>query len=154
MEGQVITFSLCVVGFHGILLSQAPEWLFWVINPRRACAARVTVVGSVCLSVCLLLTSRMFFRLTKAMSFSAAMSGLLASLALASLSWSHTISYGTDNITNNVHMAIDSNTHLWLHTGSEHCLVNVGGEGSQSGLNSMFRLRNRSGVVSEADDCS
>ena len=24
-----------------------------VINPRRACAARVTVVGSVCLSVCL-----------------------------------------------------------------------------------------------------
>ena len=25
-----------------------------VINPRRACAARVTVLGSVCLSVCLL----------------------------------------------------------------------------------------------------
>ena len=24
-----------------------------LINPRRACAARVTVVGSVCLSVCL-----------------------------------------------------------------------------------------------------
>ena len=29
--------------------------LVWFINPRRACAARVTVVGfSVCLSVCLL----------------------------------------------------------------------------------------------------
>ena len=36
-----------------------------IINPRRACAARVTVVGSVCLSVTLHLTSRMFFRLTK-----------------------------------------------------------------------------------------
>ena len=27
-----------------------------IINPRRACAARVTVVGSVCLSVCLSVT--------------------------------------------------------------------------------------------------
>ena len=40
-----------------------------VINPRRACAARVTVVGSVCLCVCLSvtlhLTSRVFVRLTK-----------------------------------------------------------------------------------------
>ena len=39
-----------------------------VINPRRACAARVTVVGSVCLSVCVSvtqhLTSPMFVRLT------------------------------------------------------------------------------------------
>ena len=26
----------------------------WLINPRRACAARVTVVGSVCLCVCML----------------------------------------------------------------------------------------------------
>ena len=25
-----------------------------IVNPRRACAARVTVVGSVCVSVCLL----------------------------------------------------------------------------------------------------
>ena len=33
------------------------------INPRRACAARVTVVGSVCLSVTLHLTSRMSVRL-------------------------------------------------------------------------------------------
>ena len=36
-----------------------------LINPRRACAARVTVLGSVCLSVTLHLTSRVFFRLTK-----------------------------------------------------------------------------------------
>ena len=36
-----------------------------VINPRRACAARVTVVGFVCLSVTLNLTSRVFVRLTK-----------------------------------------------------------------------------------------
>ena len=40
-----------------------------VINPRRACAAKVTVVGFVCLSVCLSvtlhLTSRVFVRLTK-----------------------------------------------------------------------------------------
>ena len=43
-----------------------------IINPRRACAARVTVVGSVCVCVCvcvclsvtLHLTSRMFVRLT------------------------------------------------------------------------------------------
>ena len=37
------------------------------IDPRRACAARVTVVGSVCLSVCpsmLQLTSRLFARPT------------------------------------------------------------------------------------------
>ena len=46
--------------------------VFIVVNPRRACAARVTVVGSVCLSVCLSvcvsvtqhLTSPMFVRLT------------------------------------------------------------------------------------------
>ena len=36
---------------------------FNFINPRRACAARVTVVGSVCLSVTLHLTSRMSVRL-------------------------------------------------------------------------------------------
>ena len=38
-----------------------------VVNPRRACAARVTVVVglSVCPSVTLNLTSRMFVRLTK-----------------------------------------------------------------------------------------
>ena len=35
------------------------KWIEKVINPRRACAARVTVVGSVCLSVTLYLTSRM-----------------------------------------------------------------------------------------------
>ena len=39
-----------------------------VVNPRRACAARVTVVGSVCLCVCVSvtqhLTSPMFVRLT------------------------------------------------------------------------------------------
>ena len=34
-----------------------------IINPGRACAARVTVVGSVCLSVTLHLTSRMSVRL-------------------------------------------------------------------------------------------
>ena len=26
--------------------------LYFIINPRRACTARVTVVGSVCLSLC------------------------------------------------------------------------------------------------------
>ena len=30
-----------------------------IINPRRACAARVTVVGSVCLSVCLSVKSHL-----------------------------------------------------------------------------------------------
>ena len=30
-----------------------------VVNPRRACAARVTVVGSVCLSVCLSVKSHL-----------------------------------------------------------------------------------------------
>ena len=38
-----------------------------LVNPRRACAARVTVVGSVCLSVCLSmlhLTSQWFIRPT------------------------------------------------------------------------------------------
>ena len=39
---------------YGVIVSQS------VINPRRACAARVTV----CLSVTLNLTSRMFVRLT------------------------------------------------------------------------------------------
>ena len=32
-----------------------------VINPRRACAARVTVVGSVCLSVCLSVKSHLTY---------------------------------------------------------------------------------------------
>ena len=35
-------------------------WLYWynaVINPRRACAARVTVIGSVCVCVCVCLLS-------------------------------------------------------------------------------------------------
>ena len=36
-----------------------------LINPRRACAARVTVVGFVCVSVTLNLTSRVFVRLTQ-----------------------------------------------------------------------------------------
>ena len=36
-----------------------------LFKPRRACAARVTVVGSVCVSVTLNLTSRVFVRLTK-----------------------------------------------------------------------------------------
>ena len=38
-----------------------------IFNPLRACAARVTVVGSVCVcvSVTLNLTSRVFVRLTK-----------------------------------------------------------------------------------------
>ena len=42
------------------ILSAYSRWVGYfpsavtVINPRRACAARVTVVGSVCLSVCLL----------------------------------------------------------------------------------------------------
>ena len=36
-----------------------------VVNSRRAWAARVTVVGSVCLSVTLNLTSRVFVSLTK-----------------------------------------------------------------------------------------
>ena len=40
-----------------------PLNLCTVVNPRRACAARVTVV--VCLSVTLNLTSRVFVRLTK-----------------------------------------------------------------------------------------
>ena len=41
-----------------------------VINPRRACAARVTVVVlCVCLSVTLNLTSRVFVRLTKDMTY-------------------------------------------------------------------------------------
>lgn len=43
-------------------------------------------------------------------------------------------------------------------TGSEHFLLNVGGEFSPSGLNEGFRLRisnmKRSGVASDADDCS
>ena len=29
------------------------HWRFMLVNPRRACAVRVTVVESVCLSVCL-----------------------------------------------------------------------------------------------------
>ena len=44
-----------------------------VFNPRRACAARVTVVGSVCVSVCLSVTqhlaSRMFIRPTNDMTY-------------------------------------------------------------------------------------
>ena len=40
-----------------------------VVNPRRACAARVTVLGSLCVCVCLSvtlnLTSRVLVRLTK-----------------------------------------------------------------------------------------
>ena len=32
-----------------------------VINPRRACAARVTVVGSVCLSVCVSVKSHLTY---------------------------------------------------------------------------------------------
>ena len=32
-----------------------------IINPRRACAARVTVVGSVCLSVCLSVKSHLSY---------------------------------------------------------------------------------------------
>ena len=32
-----------------------------LINPRRACAARVTVVGSVCLSVCLSVKSHLTY---------------------------------------------------------------------------------------------
>ena len=31
----------------------SPQDSIYIINPRRACAARVTVVGSVCVSVCL-----------------------------------------------------------------------------------------------------
>ena len=44
-----------------------------LINPRRACAARVTVVGSVCVFVCLSvtqhLTSRTFIRPTNDMTY-------------------------------------------------------------------------------------
>ena len=62
--------SVCVTYYvckHTLLL----------INPRRACAARVTVVGSVCVSVCLSvcmsvtqhLTSRTFIRPTNDMTY-------------------------------------------------------------------------------------
>ena len=37
------------------------QWAAVVINPRRACAARVTVVGSVCLSVCLSVKSHLAY---------------------------------------------------------------------------------------------
>ena len=36
-------------------------WVTFLINPRRACAARVTVVGSVCLSVCLSVKSHLTY---------------------------------------------------------------------------------------------
>ena len=36
---------------RGLLFDE--DTLSHIINPRRACAARVTVVGSVCLCVCL-----------------------------------------------------------------------------------------------------
>ena len=37
-----------------IYIARRAAWHMTIINPRRACAARVTVVGSVCLCVCLL----------------------------------------------------------------------------------------------------
>ena len=50
-------YSSCICSF----LQQHPYFLklFFVINPRRACAARVTVLGlSFCLSFCLSVRTR------------------------------------------------------------------------------------------------
>ena len=47
----------------------------WVINPRRACAARVTVVGSVCLSVKSHLTYGASVRPENAVTYSAGNEG-------------------------------------------------------------------------------
>ena len=51
---------------HLYLLQFPSSWDIFVviINPRRACAARVTVLGSVCVSVTQHLTSRIFIRAT------------------------------------------------------------------------------------------
>ena len=46
-----------------------------VINPRHACAVRVTVVGSVCLSVTQHLTSRTFVCLTIGTTYSTGSEG-------------------------------------------------------------------------------
>ena len=59
------TSVACFNRHWGLLLCALPGQTWFSINHRRACAARVTVVGSVCLSVTLHLTSRVFVRLTK-----------------------------------------------------------------------------------------
>ena len=77
MHNPIPSQLICV---QGVLLNPLPNLikphlmkfgsyllLYSVINPRRACAARVTVVGSVCLCVCvclsmLQLTPRLFVR--------------------------------------------------------------------------------------------
>ena len=42
----------------------------WLINPRRACAARVTVLRlSVCLSVCLSVTTSLAYQAAKSLKF-------------------------------------------------------------------------------------
>ena len=46
----------------GNSLPELANLTFVVVNPRRACAARVTVVGFVCLCVTLNLTSRVSVR--------------------------------------------------------------------------------------------
>ena len=68
--------------FDGVTLMATPHLLEIcttllkeVINPRRACAARVTVVGSVCLSVTQHLTSRTFVCLTIGTTYSTGSEG-------------------------------------------------------------------------------
>ena len=58
--------GLCPVAIRGLKRAPGPATGPLIINPRRACVARVTLVGSVCVCVSVTphLTSRVFVRLT------------------------------------------------------------------------------------------
>ena len=64
---QYTKFIICITVFVGVHIV--------IINPRRACAARVTVVGSVCLSVKSHLTSGASVRPENAVTYSAGNEG-------------------------------------------------------------------------------
>ena len=58
----IAAYLACMVTFAFSTLSQVKTWMSWrcIINPRRACAAGVTVLG---LCVCLLLNISLYARL-------------------------------------------------------------------------------------------
>ena len=59
---EVIILKLQAIMYYTYFLTQMDilQGMLYIINPRRACAARVTVDVSVCLSVCLFVCRRLF----------------------------------------------------------------------------------------------
>ena len=56
MSLVIVVSSVSIVSIEYVVSAVLVMSVVSVVNPRRACAARVTVVGSVCLSVCPLLS--------------------------------------------------------------------------------------------------